>query len=402
MTKPDVLIIGGGMVGLTLALLLAQRDFFNITLVETMPLPPLNVDEPLPYRPSFDARNTALSRKTVSTYQDLGLWDALQTHATPIHHIHISEQGGFGIARLHAQEEQVESFGQVIENAWLGLVLLRAVKANSAIRVLDGATLTKLTIDQTQATATVSYQGQEQQLFAPLLIAADGADSVCRQLLGVMASSHDYQQTALVTTVATHLPHQQTAFERFTHSGPLALLPLPDNRRSIVWTLPKGEEDALINCSDEQFLAELQKAFGNRAGKFIRTGKRFAYPLKQVLAQSQALPRAVILGNAAHSLHPVAGQGFNLCVRDCLALTERLQTQVQQQGDIGDLAILENYQQARLTDQQRVIRFCDGVVKGFSNRQPVLRLARNIGLLAFDLVPHAKQTVANYAMGLRV
>ncbi len=401
MSNPHILIIGGGMVGLTLALLLSQRAEFDITLVEAVPLPPLNPDEPLPYRPSFDARNTALSRKTVTTYRELGLWDDLQTHATPIHHIHISEQHSFGIARLHAEEEGIESFGQVIENAWLGLVLLRAVKSKSNIRVLDGAKLTQLQINEQQATATINYQGQEQQLSAPLLVAADGADSLCRQLLGVTATSHDYQQTALVTTVATHLAHQQTAFERFTASGPLALLPLPDDRRSIVWTLPKGEEQALIDCSDEQFLSALQQAFGNRAGKFIRTGKRFAYPLKQVLAQSQALPRAVILGNAAHTLHPVAGQGFNLCLRDCLALTTRLQQQVQAQGDIGDLALLKDYEQARIADQQRVIRFCDGVVRGFSNRQPMLRLARNVGLLAFDLLPHAKQTVANYAMGLR-
>lgn len=390
------------MVGLTLALLLSRTEQFDITLVEAVPLPPLNPDEPLPYRPSFDARNTALSRRTVSAYQELGLWDELQQHATPIHHIHISEQNSFGIARLHAAEEGIESFGQVIENAWLGLVLLRAVKSRANITVLDGAKLTALQTTADTAIATIIQKEQTLTLEAPLVIAADGADSICRQLLGVDASIHDYQQTALVTTVATHLPHQQTAYERFTADGPLALMPLPDDRRAIVWTLPKGQEQMLIDCSDAEFLAALQKAFGNRAGKFIKTGKRFAYPLRQILAQSQALPRVAILGNAAHTLHPVAGQGFNLCLRDCLVLTERLVQQQRQQADIGDFHFLKAYEQARLTDQQRVIRFCDGVVRGFSNRQPVLRLARNLGLLAFDIVPNAKQTVANYAMGLRV
>ncbi len=400
MKDSDILIIGGGMVGVTLALLLAREPSLRITLIEAITLPALTPGEPLPYRPSFDARNTALSRRTVATYQELGLWDELQAHATPIHEIHVSERGRFGMARLVATEEKVESFGQVIENAWLGLVLLRALKACANVTVLDGVRLTALTPSPALMTATLQRGDERFTLSAPLVVAADGAQSASRALLGVGADTTSYEQVALVTTVATSLPHGNIAFERFTEHGPIALLPLPDNRRSIVWTLPAGSEKPLIECSDADFLAQLQQAFGRRAGRFVKTAPRFAYPLALTVAQAQALPRAVILGNAAHTLHPVAGQGFNLCLRDCLALTARVLAAHREGRDTGDLALLRDYEQARLDDQHNVITFSDAIVRGFSNRTPGLALARNVGMVTFDLLPAAKQALARYAMGL--
>ncbi|MDF2447331.1 MAG: 2-octaprenyl-6-methoxyphenyl hydroxylase [Moraxellaceae bacterium] len=396
----DVLIIGGGMVGLTLALLLAREPGLRITLVEAIRFPALVPDEPLPYRPSFDARNTALSRRTVATYREMGLWNAMQAHATPILQIHISERGHFGMARLEAEEENVESFGQVIENAWLGLVLLRAVRACPAVTVIDGAELVGIDTQRERMTAHLRRGDEPLTLSAPLLVGADGAQSAARRLLGVAAETTPYDQVALVTTVATHLPHNNVAFERFTEHGPIALLPLPDERRSVVWTLPQGEEQALIDCSDDEFMRRLQAAFGKRAGRFVKAAKRFAYPLALTVAKAQALPRAVILGNAAHTLHPVAGQGFNLCLRDCLALAERLQQAHRAGRDLGDLGMLRDYEDARIGDQLNVIRFSDGIVRGFSNAMPGLTLARNVGLVTFDLLPVAKQAVARYAMGL--
>lgn len=396
----DVLIIGGGMVGLTLALLLAREPGLRITLVEAIRFPALAPDAPLPYRPSFDARNTALSRRTVATYRELGLWDDMQAYANPILQIHISERGHFGMARLTAMEEKVESFGQVIENAWLGLVLLRAVRACPAVTVIDGAELVAIDTHAKHMTAHVRRGDETFALSAPLLVGADGAQSAARRLLGVNAETTPYEQVALVTTVATHLPHDNVAYERFTEHGPIALLPLPGERRSIVWTLPQGQEQALIDCSDEEFLSRLQAAFGRRAGRFVKTAKRFAYPLALTVAKTQALPRAVILGNAAHTLHPVAGQGFNLCLRDCLALAERLRRAHRGGGDLGDFALLRDYETVRIEDQLNVIRFSDGIVRGFSNALPGLTLARNVGLVTFDLLPSAKQVVARYAMGL--
>lgn len=396
----DVLIIGGGMVGVTLALLLAREPGLRITLVEAVTLPALIPGEPLPYRPSFDARNTALSRRTVATYRELGLWDELQSHATPIHQIHVSERGHFGMARLVAREEKVESFGQVIENAWLGLVLLRALKACPNVTILDGVKLSGVEPGEKSITAHLQRGEEIFTLAAALLVAADGAQSVSRDFLGISSETTLYEQVALVTTVASHLPHDNIAYERFTQHGPIALLPLPENRRALVWTLPPVQEKPLLDCSDDDFLAQLQKVFGKRAGRFVKTGKRFAYPLALTVARTQALPRAVIIGNAAHSLHPVAGQGFNLCLRDCLALAARLRQAHQENRDLGDFSLLKNYEEARIDDQHNVIRFSDKVVRGFSNATPGLTLARNIGMVTFDLLPAAKQVLARYAMGL--
>ncbi|MDF3030613.1 MAG: 2-octaprenyl-6-methoxyphenyl hydroxylase protein [Moraxellaceae bacterium] len=399
-TDTDVLIIGGGMVGVTLALLLARAPGLRITLVEAIRFPELAPDAPLPYRPSFDARNTALSRRTVATYRELGLWDEMQTHANPILQIHVSERGHFGMARLVAEEEKVESFGQVIENAWMGLVLLRALRSCANVTVLDGVQLTGIVPGETSVTAQLRRGDEPLLLSAPLLVAADGAQSVSRRFLGVNAETRSYGQVALVTTVATHLPHDNIAFERFTEHGPIAVLPLPDERRAVVWTLPQGQEKTLIDCSDKEFLLRLQAAFGKRAGRFVKTAPRFAYPLALTVAQTQALPRAVILGNAAHTLHPVAGQGFNLCLRDCLALNERLQKAWREGRDLGDFALLKDYEAVRHPDQLNVIRFSDSIVRGFSNNLPGLTLARNIGMVTFDLLPAAKQALARYAMGL--
>lgn len=396
----DVLIIGGGMVGVTLALLLAREPSLDITLVEAAPLPSLEPGQPLPYRPSFDARNSALSRKTVNTYRELGLWDDLQKHATPIYDIHVSDRGRFGMVRLNAAEENVESFGQVIENAWLGLVLLAALKQKPNVRILDGVRLTSLQQGADAMTA-VLQRGEETLTYsAPLLVAADGAESSCRRLLGITVETRDYRQTAIVTTVATHLPHNNTAFERFSDQGPLALLPLPEERRALVWVLPSGEEAALLALPDDAFLSELQTAFGRRAGKFLRVGKRFAYPLSLMVAHHQVQPRAVILGNAAHALHPVAAQGFNLCLRDCLALSQRILRVHAAGGDIGDGGMLSEYEAARQEDQNNVIQFSDKLVRGFSSQFPGWGVLRNLGMVAFDLMPQAKQTLARYAMGL--
>ncbi|MES2909367.1 MAG: 2-octaprenyl-6-methoxyphenyl hydroxylase [Pseudomonadota bacterium] len=405
----DVIIIGGGMVGVTLALMLAQQlPQLRVTLLEAQRFPALDPNQPLPYTAGFDARNTALSRRTVQALSDLGLWSQLQPHATPIKQIHISDRGHFGLSRLRAIEEQVESFGQVIENAWLGVVLLAALKKCPSVTLRDGVQVTALKTSAAAATVTLQQaDGTGTELSAPLVIAADGTQSRSRDWLGLTARWHDYGQTALVTTVATSLPHQHEAFERFTEDGPIALLPLPDTanqpaqtRRSLVWALKTAEAERVKALSDTDFLAEFQRAFGRRAGRFTRVGQRHAYPLQLMVAHQQTVPRAVILGNAAHSLHPVAGQGFNLCLRDVLVLVETLRDACAQDADLGESARWQAYEAKRQADQQQIIRFSDTLVRGFSNANPLLQLARNIGLLGFDLLPGAKPLVARYAMGL--
>ncbi|QNX86652.1 2-octaprenyl-6-methoxyphenyl hydroxylase [Acinetobacter seifertii] len=400
--QQQVIIVGGGMVGLSLSLMLAKANI-AVKLLEAVKYPNYDDQNVAPYHSSFDARNTALSRRSVQIYQKLGLWDALQQHATPILQVHITEQGSFGKARLVAEQEKVESFGQVIENAWLGRVLLTQVRQQPLIELIDGVKVNALTQDAEQVHIEAQRGDEVLKLESKLLIAADGRDSFCRQAIGVGVDVHDYDQVAIVTTVQTSKPHEQVGFERFSALGPLALLPLPgEYRRSVVWPVKKGTEDEWLGEeNDQHFLSALQQTYGDRAGKFEKTGKRFSYPLSQVLAHKQAVGRVILMGNAAHTIHPVAGQGFNLCLRDADVLLRYLVNQLSASDDIGNPDNLLAYEQARLSDQQRVIKFCDTVVRGFSNQNPLLKLIRNTGLIAFDVIPGVKPLVANYAMGLK-
>ncbi len=400
--QQEVIIVGGGMVGLSLALMLAKANI-AVKLLEAIQYPNYDDANLAPYHSSFDARNSALSRRSVQIYQELGLWEALQEHAVPILEVHITEQGSFGKARLQAEQEKVESFGQVIENAWLGRVLLTQVRAEPLIELIDGVKVTSLTQDADLAYLEAQRGSEVLKLQSKLVIAADGRDSFCRKALGIGVDEHDYDQVAIVTTVQTSKPHNHVGFERFSPLGPLALLPLPgEYRRSVVWPVKKGTEHEWVGeDNDQHFLNALQQTYGDRAGKFQKTGRRFSFSLSQVLAEKQAVGRVVLMGNAAHTIHPVAGQGFNLCMRDAYVLVRYLKEQLAQQADLGDAAMLQDYEKSRLTDQQRVIKFCDSVVRGFSNQNPVLKLLRNTGLIAFDTIPGIKPLVANYAMGLK-
>ena len=400
--QQEVIIVGGGMVGLSLALMLAKTNI-AVKLLEAISYPNYDDANLAPYHSSFDARNSALSRRSVQIYQELGIWDSLQQYATPILEVNITEEGSFGKARLIAAQEKVESFGQVIENAWLGRVLLSEVKKNPLIELIDGVQVTSLKQDEHLAYLEALKANEHLQFKSKLVIAADGRDSFCRKALGVGASVHDYDQVAIVTTVQTSKPHSHVGFERFSPLGPLALLPLPgEYRRSVVWPVPKGTEGKWLGDeNDQHFLDALQKTYGDRAGKFEKTGRRFSFPLSQVLAEKQAVGRVVLMGNAAHTIHPVAGQGFNLCMRDAYVLTRYLKQQVIKNADLGEAAVLKEYEKSRLKDQQRVIKFCDSVVRGFSNQNPILKFVRNTGLMCFENIPGIKPLVANYAMGLK-
>lgn len=413
-TDQNVLIVGGGHVGLSFALLLAHHGIAS-TLLEKMGYPTISPNDDSNRSHYLDSRNTALSRRTVQIYQEIGLWDELQSHACRIDAVQISEQGSFGRAQLNKDEEKVESFGQVMENAWLGRKLLLAAQQEPLIALIDNANVTAVAQKNDMVKLSFSYYGKEeheQQLQASVLVACDGRDSTVRQLLNIGTTTYDYQQTAIVGVVETDKPHGHVAIERFSPAGPLAVLPLTDPdgdgndeyqtgyRRSVVWVCPTGEENKYLE-DDAHFLATLQKAFGERAGTFVTAGRRGAYPLTRVLADKQVDGRCVVMGNAAHTLHPVAGQGFNLCMRDAHVLAQMMSTQVLKGEDIGDTQLLKRYEKARQTDQKRVIRFCDAVVHGFTHPNPAIKLARNVALVAFDKLPNIKPLIANYAMGLK-
>lgn len=402
----DLIIIGGGMVGASLACALlpaADKLALNIAVIETHPLP----QGALSYTPSYDARATALAYGSRASYELMGIWDTLRAHLTPIEHIHVSDKGRFGATRLHASEENVEALGYVVENHWLGRVLLDRLQQPDAQRYIDFICPAEVTALQPQPgqMGVTLYQGDQQhQISAELVVMADGGRSSLREQLGIHYHTERYEQHAIVTNVSPEKAHDGMAWERFTDTGPMALLPLEDQDRmhrcGLVWTVADDQLDEVLALDDKAFIRRLHERFGYRAGRFLRVGERFHYPLKLMLAEEQVRANLVVLGNAAHALHPIAGQGYNLALRGVVALAEQLINARQQGESLGDLAMLEAFYRERLNDQQRTIGFSDYTMKLFSSRNPLLGLGRDLGLQLMDVCPPAKTLFARSAMGL--
>lgn len=416
-TTQSVIIVGGGHVGLSFALMLSHFGI-GCTLLEKNTYPVASNSQNLPNNhlknkilntKSLDVRNTALSRKTVQIYQSIGIWDSLQSHACRIDKVAIFEKDNFGQATLDKYQEKVESFGQVIENAHLGQTLLTKVRQNPLITLIGNACVVAL---DEQANSISLHLNNGQILTASLVVACDGQHSSVRQLINIDIDSHDYGQTGIVSVVTTDKPHNHTAIECFSPLGPLALLPLTDYagsgceqtqqgyRRSVVFICKTGEESRYLT-DDDYFLKALNDTFGALAGNITQAGKRGAYPLAKVLAKQQVKNRVILMGNSAHTLHPVAGQGFNLCMRDAYYLANTLKNAYDTHQDLADPTMLAHYQSVRLSDQKRVILFCDLIIHGFGSRHFLVKLCRNIGLILFDKVPYIKPLVARFAMGLK-
>ncbi|WP_409524589.1 2-octaprenyl-6-methoxyphenyl hydroxylase [Nitrincola sp. MINF-07-Sa-05] len=401
----DLLIVGGGMVGASLAcalLPLARRYQLSIALVEAMPLP--EADSRV-FQPSYDARSTALAYGARTFYEQLGIWDELSRHLTAIDRIHVSDKGQFGATRLDAGQEQVEALGYVVENRWLGQVLLGHIRQ-------QGSDLIDFLCPAEVVDMQPCDSGYEVELSAPsshrikaqLVVMADGGRSALRSRMGIGYTEQPYGQHAIVTNLSLDRPHLNIAYERFTDTGPLALLPSEtvagEHRCALVWTLPDEDLAAVSELNDAAFLKRLQRHFGYRAGRFIRVGTRHHYPLKLVQAEEQVRRGLVVLGNAAHALHPIAGQGYNLALRGVVGLVEMIAMQSEQGGALGDLAALQSYEQQRRSDQFRTIEFSDRTMKLFSSHNSLLRLGRAAGLQFMDVCPMAKTLFARAAMGL--
>lgn len=401
--QPDhVVIAGGGMVGLSLALLL-DRDLperVRITVVEGVALP-----EPAaastPYHPSFDARSTALSFSTATLLQDLGLWDELLPGLGPIRQIHVSRRGRFGSSCLSAQEQGWDALGWVVENPCLGRTLLAAVRRCPRIELRCPARVSEARADAGGMEVTLDGE----TLRADLLVIADGAASTLRESLGFFTRRKSYGQQGLIANLAFERDHQGWAFERFTASGPLALLPLvatPESahRMALVWTLPPAEAQRLQVADDDSFRRALEDAFGHRLGRIARVGERHCYPLALVEAVEQARRHCVVLGNAAHALHPVAGQGFNLALRDAAALSTHVAAAVHREHSPGDLAALEAYARARHEDQAITIGASDGLPGLFMVADPLVSLGRDLALAGLDLFPLLRRQFVHQAAGM--
>lgn len=408
MTRFDIAIVGGGMVGASLAAaLLPVADALDLRMAIVEPFPVS--DDALSYQPSYDARATALAYGSRKLYEQLGVWPTLQQHLSAIAQIHVSDKGHFGATRLHADDEGVEALGYVVENHWLGRVLQQHIRQHpNADRLtwLSPAEVTSVTSTEAGMQFCVQAGDTQTDYEASLVVIADGGRSALREQLGITYQQRNYQQHAVVANISPDRPHQHIAYERFTDSGPMALLPLSDQdglaRCGLVWTVPDDELENVLALDDAAFIAQVQARFGYRAGRFVRVGERFAYPLKLTQADEQVRTGLVVLGNAAHALHPIAGQGYNLALRGVTALAEHLIAARKAQQPLGDLAVLQGYFAARQQDQQRTIGLSDLTMKLFSNRNPLLALGRDMGLQLLDICPPAKTVFARGAMGLDI
>lgn len=399
----DVLIAGGGMVGASLAVALAGLPL-RVTLVEAIPAGS-------PGQQSFDVRTTALSRSSRHILGSLGIWPQVAQDAAPIRRIHVSERGRFGTTVIDADEEGGEPLGYVLENRLLGAALWRALGDGAGITVRSPARVTGVERCADALEVSVEQGGASITLRTRLLVVADGARSALREALGIGAQTRPYGQTAIVGAVSVDGSSRDegwsaTAYERFTPEGPMALLPAGAGRYVFVLTRRTAAAETVSALPDAAFLELLQQEFGFRLGRFRRVGARNAYPLELVQADTVTADRVALVGNAAHGLHPVAGQGYNLGLRDVAALAEEIALEIRRtsrppdpdRADPGRGALLTRYANWRRPDQRKVVAFTDGLIRLFD--QEGLGNLRGLGLLLFDTTPGAKRLLARETMGL--
>ncbi len=384
----DVAIVGGGMVGASLALALSALPL-EVVVVEATP--PEDDSQP-----SFDTRTTALSNGTRRVFEGLGVWDEIAREATPIRRIHVSDRGRFGSAVIDAAEQQVAALGYVVENRVIGRALWRRLRLSPRTRLIAPATVTQAR--GSAAGVHLDLDGAAAGgVGARLIVAADGAGSLVRTCAGVGAERWDYGQTAVICQLTPERFHDHVAYERFTPAGPIAVLPAPAGRVGAVWTLTPEEAARVMALPDEAFLAELQQSFGWRLGRLKAVTRRVAYPLALTRADAAHAPRTAIIGAAAQGLHPIAGQGFNLGLRDAATLAEVLADAPGE--DPGAEPLLARYAQWRHTDRRALIAFTDGLVRLFGSPLLPVQIARNVGLVLFDLSPPAKSAMAKLSLG---
>ena len=404
-TDFDLIIVGGGLVGASLACALADSSL-RIAIIEAFPFK----SDDSEYQPAFDARSVALSYTSKQVFDGIDLWPSInKLGVAAIKKIHISDRGHAGITRLNADDENVEALGYVVETRVIGKALFESLNKQKNITLIAPAKLKNFDLNADFASADIEITNsnnlvESKTLTAKLLVAADGDNSVVRRLSGVRIKQRNYEQSAVIANIATDQPHNNQAFERFTDSGPLALLPMAAtdderNRYSLVWTVNNSEQEEMMGWNDETFLLKLKQRFGERAGQFTHVSKRHAYPLSLMRVKEHVRERLAIIGNAAHTLHPVPGQGFNLGLRDVAALSQVIIDASRENKDIGSLTTLQIYADWRKRDHIQTAMATDGLVRLFSNNFLPLAALRNLGLLVVDLVPPLKKVFARHAMG---
>lgn len=404
----DVVIAGGGMVGASLALLFNtySKRRCRILLVERFPVK-FDRESSVPtYSPSFDARSTALSYGSRLIFESVNVWQLLHQHAAAIDSIHVSRRGALGSTLMDKSQAEWPALGYVVENAWLGGSLMAALARQENITFLTSVAVASIDFAAQHNELVIEGDGRgRRSISTPLVVVADGANSGLRRQLGIGVVEHDYNQHAIIANVGFSEPHRGRAFERFTDRGPLALLPLSDSERgqpraALVWSLPPQAARAMAAVDEAAFLAQLQTRFGYRLGIFNRVGERVVYPLKLTAAREQVRSGVVIMGNAAHALHPVAGQGFNLALRDCARLASIVGRALADNKNPGALSVLQSYLRQQSLDQQRTIAFSDRLPSLFASRAWPLGVARALGLSALDMLPAVKTAFIRHAAGM--
>ncbi|MEO5574315.1 MAG: 2-octaprenyl-6-methoxyphenyl hydroxylase [Gammaproteobacteria bacterium] len=394
----DVLIIGAGMVGASLACALGAQPL-RVGLVEASSI---NSGVSSGNSPDYDARTTALSYNARRIFEGMRLWEQLAGQVTPIKKIHVSDQGHFGFTRLDCIEQGLDALGYVVENATLGRLFADAIKTLPNVELICPARVEDIIIDPELARVEINLNdASKRTVTAQLVVLADGRKSAVRERLDIQSSGWDYGQSAVIANITPEYPHNNVAYERFTKNGPLALLPMSENRCAVVWTHNDEQLDTVMSLDDAEFLETLQRQFGWRLGKLLQVGKRHAYPLALMRTQELVRPRLALIGNAAHTLHPIAGQGFNLGLRDVAVFAQVLVDAVSAGQDIGGLGVLKDYADWRRRDHRLVSTLTDALVRVFSSSLAPLVAGRNLGLIALDSLPFFKNIFVRQGTGLQ-
>ena len=391
----DVAIVGGGLVGASLACALAPLGL-KIALLES-------VEVSAAVQPSYDDRTLALSASSCKILEGMGIWSSLAGNATPIREIQVREYQRPGRVIMEPGELDLDRFGHVVEARVFGAAVMQEIPRWENLDFLCPAAVTEVTVTDDYACIDYNADGSSHRVEAELLVGADGANSFVRQSLGIDTEKYDYRQTAVICNITPEQDHRGRAFECFTPTGPFAVMPHVNGRCGLIWCVPPERVAQMMDMQEEDFLREAHQRFGNHLGKFLKMGKRTCYPLRLVRALEDIRPRAVILGNAAHAIHPVGAQGFNLGLRDAAVLAELLsdESRKETKADFGDSSLLKRYSSWRKIDHAGTIAYSDGLARIYSNPSRLAATARTAGLLAHAFIPSLRRQLAVKAMGYR-
>lgn len=387
----DVAIVGGGLVGASLALALSDSGW-SVAVLERAAF---RNSGP----PGYDDRTLALSLASENIFRAIGLWAELDGGLTPIRQVHVSQRGRPGSVKIRAADYQLEALGHVVEARAIGQAVVRMLPHAAGVQMLQPATVTALTQDDDQVRVRWKGDGEEGELTTRLLVGADGTGSAVRSMLGLAAQTENYDQVAIIANVSPQNDHEGRAFERLTNTGPLALLPHGPRRCGSVWVTDSASAQTLLGLDDNEYLDRLQQRFGYRLGKLQRLGARSHYPLSRLLVPEPVRGRSLLIGNAAHTIHPIAAQGFNLGLRDVATLAELLADARTSNSDPGCPALLQRYWRWRQQDVERTVSFTDGLMRLFAQPLPLIGVLRTLGLIGTQLIPPLRSALAQRTMG---